>query len=145
MIRVHTPLSILAIAIAVLFITALATGLRFSAPLLLILVGIAVSFVPVVDDAPAVGRSGAARLPAAAALRRSHPHLGHRLPGQPAIRSPVCRSSWSCSPPSASALITWLILPVQFAVAFALGAVVAPPDAVAATSIARRIGLPRRW
>ena len=32
----------------------------------------------------------------------------------------------------------------HFAVAFALGAVVAPPDAVAATSIARRVGLPRR-
>ena len=29
-------------------------------------------------------------------------------------------------------------------VAFALGAVVAPPDAVAATAIGRRIGLPRR-
>ena len=41
-------------------------------------------------------------------------------------------------------LITWLILPVPFAVAFAFGAVVAPPDAVAATSIARRVGLPRQ-
>ena len=41
-------------------------------------------------------------------------------------------------------LITWLVLPVSFPVAFALGAVVAPPDAVAATSIARRTGLPRR-
>ena len=34
--------------------------------------------------------------------------------------------------------ITWLILPVPFALAFAFGAVVAPPDAVAATTIARR-------
>jgi monovalent cation/hydrogen antiporter len=41
-------------------------------------------------------------------------------------------------------LITWWILGVDFAVAFALGAVVAPPDAVAATSIARRVGLPRQ-
>ena len=41
-------------------------------------------------------------------------------------------------------LITWWLLPVDFAVAFALGAVVAPPDAVAATSIARRVGLPRQ-
>ena len=41
-------------------------------------------------------------------------------------------------------LITWLILPVPFALAFAFGAVVAPPDAVAATTIARRVGLPRR-
>lgn len=40
-------------------------------------------------------------------------------------------------------LVSWL-LPVDFAIAFALGAIVAPPDAVAATAVARRIGLPRR-
>ena len=33
---------------------------------------------------------------------------------------------------------------IAWPVAFAIGAVVAPPDAVAATAIARRIGLPRR-
>ena len=33
---------------------------------------------------------------------------------------------------------------VPFAACLALGAVVAPPDAVAATAVARRIGLPRR-
>ena len=43
------------------------------------------------------------------------------------------------------ALITWLILPVSFPVAFALGAVVAPPDAIAATTIARRVGLLAAW
>jgi len=42
------------------------------------------------------------------------------------------------------ALVAWWILPVSFPVAVALGAVVAPPDAVAATAIARRTGLPRR-
>jgi CPA1 family monovalent cation:H+ antiporter len=43
------------------------------------------------------------------------------------------------------ALVTrWLVPDIPFAVAFALGAVVAPPDAVAATAVARRIGLPRR-
>ncbi|MEO7752595.1 MAG: Na+/H+ antiporter [Terracoccus sp.] len=41
-------------------------------------------------------------------------------------------------------LFLWWILPIPFAVAFALGAVVGPPDAVAATSIGRQIGLPRR-
>lgn len=41
-------------------------------------------------------------------------------------------------------LLMWVVLPISFAVALALGAVVAPPDAVAATSIARRVGLPRR-
>ena len=41
------------------------------------------------------------------------------------------------------AVAGWL-LPVSAAAALAIGAVVAPPDAVAATTIARRVGLPRR-
>lgn len=41
-------------------------------------------------------------------------------------------------------LVVWKILGVPFAAAFAIGAVVAPPDAVAATAVARQIGLPRR-
>src|SRR5689334_18164617 len=41
-------------------------------------------------------------------------------------------------------LDVWALLDVKLAVGFALGAVVAPPDAVAATAIARRVGLPRR-
>jgi Na+/H+ antiporter len=41
--------------------------------------------------------------------------------------------------------VTWLVLPgVAFAAALGLGAVVAPPDAVAASAIGRRLGLPRR-
>ena len=43
------------------------------------------------------------------------------------------------------ALVAWALLPgVSFALALALGAIVAPPDAVAATAVARRIGLPRK-
>src|SRR4051812_8211337 len=39
----------------------------------------------------------------------------------------------------------WVVPPpFSFAAAFALGAVVAPPDAVAATAVARRVGMPRR-
>lgn len=41
-------------------------------------------------------------------------------------------------------LVAWLLLPIPFAIAVALGAVVAPPDAVAATAVARRVGMPRR-
>ena len=37
-----------------------------------------------------------------------------------------------------------LVPEIGWAAAFALGAIVSPPDAVAATSIARRLGLPRR-
>ena len=43
------------------------------------------------------------------------------------------------------AVLVHALLPdVSWPAAFAIGAVVAPPDAVAATAIARRIGLPRR-
>ncbi|MFQ1002174.1 cation:proton antiporter [Modestobacter sp. SSW1-42] len=41
--------------------------------------------------------------------------------------------------------VTWLLLPgVALAAALALGAVVAPPDAIAASAVGRRLGLPRR-
>jgi monovalent cation/hydrogen antiporter len=41
--------------------------------------------------------------------------------------------------------VTWLLVPgVALAAALALGAVVAPPDAIAASAIGRRLGLPRR-
>jgi CPA1 family monovalent cation:H+ antiporter len=42
------------------------------------------------------------------------------------------------------ALFLQWVLGLDFGVAFAIGAVVAPPDAVAATAVGRRIGLPRR-
>jgi CPA1 family monovalent cation:H+ antiporter len=44
----------------------------------------------------------------------------------------------------AVAVVVWQLLAVPFAVAVAIGAVVSPPDSVAATAIARRVGMPRR-
>ena len=42
-------------------------------------------------------------------------------------------------------LVVWWLFPeIPLAAAMALGAVVAPPDAVAATAIARKVGMPRR-
>ncbi|MGY2700598.1 MULTISPECIES: Na+/H+ antiporter [unclassified Nocardioides] len=41
-------------------------------------------------------------------------------------------------------IVHMMVPDVSWAIAFALGAVVAPPDAVAATAIGRNIGLPRR-
>lgn len=41
-------------------------------------------------------------------------------------------------------LVVYWLLPVPLAAGMALGAVVAPPDAVAATTIARRVGMPRQ-
>src|SRR5687767_6877777 len=46
---------------------------------------------------------------------------------------------------AAVGLIVHALIPeIPLAVAFALGAIVSPPDAIAATSIAKRIGLPKR-
>ncbi|MGB5953110.1 MAG: cation:proton antiporter, partial [Ornithinimicrobium sp.] len=42
------------------------------------------------------------------------------------------------------AVVAHALLPISFGLAFALGAIVAPPDAVAAVAVARKIGLPRR-
>ena len=41
-------------------------------------------------------------------------------------------------------VVHWLVPEIGWPAAFALGAIVSPPDAVAATSIAQRLGLPRR-
>jgi CPA1 family monovalent cation:H+ antiporter len=41
-------------------------------------------------------------------------------------------------------LVAWALLPIPFAAAVAFGAVVAPPDAVAASAVAQRVGMPRR-
>ncbi|MGI8762055.1 MAG: cation:proton antiporter [Jatrophihabitantaceae bacterium] len=46
---------------------------------------------------------------------------------------------------AAIGLVAWWVVPgVTLAAGFAIGAVVAPPDAVAATTVARRVGMPRR-
>ncbi len=143
MMVVHLPLSILAIAIAVLFTTALASRLRFSAPLLLMLVGIAASFVPFLEiprlSAEVVLLGFLPPLLYAAAIRTSV--IDFRVNRYPIAGLSVVLVVLTTL---GIGVLTWLILPVPFAVAFAFGAVVAPPDAVAATSIARRIGLPRR-
>lgn len=41
-------------------------------------------------------------------------------------------------------VVQWLVPGIEPAVAFTLGAIVAPPDAVSATSVLRRLGVPRR-
>ena len=136
-------LSILAVVATVLAVTALANRIRFSAPLLLMLVGIGVSFLPFVDvpelSSEVVLLGFLPPLLYAAAIRTSviDFRANRRSIAQLSVLLVVVTAL-------GVGLITWLILPVSFPVAFAFGAVVAPPDAIAATTIARRIGLPRR-
>jgi Na+/H+ antiporter len=140
---VETAVSILLIAAVVVAVTATAERIRFSAPLLLMLVGIVASFLPGIRvptiTSEIILLGFLPPLLYAAAIRTSviDFRANKRSIGYLSVLLVIVTAL-------GVGLVTWLILPVPFAVGFALGAVVAPPDAVAATSIARRVGLPRR-
>ena len=139
---VETALSLLFVAAVVVTVTAAAERIRFSAPLLLMLVVASylprISVPPITPEIVLIGFLPLPPLLYAAAIRTSvidfranKRPIGYLGPAGHRLHTGV-------------GLVTWLILPVSFPVACALGAVVAPPDAVAATSIARRAGMPRR-
>jgi monovalent cation/hydrogen antiporter len=140
---VTVAITILTLVATVLAVTALANRIRFSAPLLLMLVGIGLSFLPRIPipelSSELVLIGFLPPLLYAAAIRTSviDFRANRRSIAQLSVLLVVVTAL-------GVGLITWLLLPVSFPVAFALGAVVAPPDAIAATAIARRVGLPRR-
>jgi Na+/H+ antiporter len=135
---------LVALTVVVLTGTAIAGRTGVPAPLLLIVVGVAGSFLPGVPEVvlePDVVLFGL--LPPllyAAALQTS-------LVDFTANRRPILLLSVGLVvfTTAGVAVVTHALLPgLGWPAAFAIGAVVAPPDAVAATAIARRIGLPRR-
>ncbi|WP_336082546.1 cation:proton antiporter domain-containing protein [Nocardia sp. SSK8] len=123
-------------------LAALARRFGVSEPLVLTLAGVAASYlpmVPVVHLEPEVVLLGL--LPPllyTAALRTSLVDFKDNVRGIAYLSVGLVLFSTFVV-----ALVVWLLLPVPFAAAVALGAVVAPPDAVAATAIARRTGMPR--
>jgi CPA1 family monovalent cation:H+ antiporter len=122
-----------------------ARRLGVSAPLVLVLVGIAGAYLPLVPDVrlePQVALVGfLAPLLYAAAIRMSLTDI--RTNKRPILFLSVGFVVFCVL---AVGLAAWLVVPGPFSwpAAFALGAIVAPPDAVAATAVARRVGLPRR-
>jgi CPA1 family monovalent cation:H+ antiporter len=144
MARVEIAFELVALAIVVLAGTALAGRGHFPAPLGLIAIGILASYLPGV---PTVHLSSdvvlLGLLPPllyAAAIQTS-------LVDFNANRRSILLLSVGLVVFTALgvAVLVHLLLPgIPWWVAFAIGAVVAPPDAVAATTIGRRIGLPRR-
>src|SRR3954451_9887387 len=123
---------------------ALARRLGFVAPLVLLVAGLALSYVPGFPEAhlePHLVLIGI--LPPllyVAALQTSVPAFRRSL--RPILLLAVGLVLFTAF---AVGLIMHLLLPqVPFAACVALGAIVAPPDAVSATAIARRVGLPRR-
>ncbi|YAL82564.1 Na+/H+ antiporter [Dermacoccaceae bacterium W4C1] len=139
----HVALPILALVATVVAVSGLCRRLGLSAPLVLTAAGAVVSFLPgmpVVEvDSEVILLGFLPPLLFAAAsqtslidLRRDRRQILGLSVGL------VLFTSFGV------ALVAWWLMPIDFAAAVALGAVVAPPDAVAATAVARRIGLPRR-
>jgi CPA1 family monovalent cation:H+ antiporter len=123
---------------------ALARRLGLLAPIVLVVVGLAFSFVPgfpAVQLKPDLVLVGI--LPPllyVAAVQTSVPAFRFNL--RPILLLAIGLVIFTAF---AVGLVLHALLPtVPFAACVALGAVVAPPDAIAATAVARRIGLPRR-
>ena len=124
--------------------SALGHKLNVSVPLLLVLIGVAGSFLPFVPRVelnPEVVLVGL--LPPllyAAALRTSLFDFGSN---RRAIS--LLSVGYVVFGTVAVGFVVWWLFPeIPLAAAIALGAVLAPPDAVAATAIARKVGMPRR-
>ena len=135
---------LVALAIAVLCGTALAGRARFPAPLALVVVGVVASYVPGVPtvhlSADVVLLGLLPPLLYAAAIQTS-------LVDFTANKRPILLLSVGLvivTTFGVGVLVHALLPGITWWAALAIGAVVAPPDAVAATAIGRRIGLPRR-
>ncbi|MBO0845573.1 MAG: cation:proton antiporter [Nocardioides sp.] len=135
---------LVALAVTVLAGAAIAERVGFPAPLGLVVVGVAGSYVPGV---PGV------HLSADVVLLGLLPPLLYAAAIQTSLvdfnanrRSILLLSVGLVAFTTVGvAVLVHAMLPgLEWWAAFAIGAVVAPPDAVAATSIGRRIGLPRR-
>lgn len=128
----------------VVAIVALARRTRVPVPILLVVAGLALSFVPGAPEVrldPELVLIGI--LPPllyVAALETSVPAFRFNL--RPILLLAV--GLVLCTTAVVGFVVHALLPDVPLAACFALGAVVAPPDAVAATAVARRIGLPRR-
>jgi CPA1 family monovalent cation:H+ antiporter len=141
---VHGLENIVGLIAVVVATSVVASRIGVLSPILLVLVGIGISFVPGVLEIeldPEVVLLGI--LPPilyVAALETSVPAFRFNL--RPILLLAVGLVLFTAA---AVGLTLHMLLPqVPLAMCFALGAVVAPPDAVAATAVARRIGLPRR-
>lgn len=139
----HVAFPVLALVATVLAGSAIARRVGISAPLLLTGVGALVSFAPgfphVEIEAELILLGFLPPLLYAAASQTSLVDMGRE-------RKQILQLSVGLVIFTAFgvALVAWWLLDIPFAAALALGAVVGPPDAVAATAVARRIGLPRR-
>ena len=139
----ETAIWILALIATVTAVSAVARRFDVPAPLVLVVIGIGASYLPFIEPfelSPELVLVGL--LPPllySAAIRTSLVDVktNRRAIGLLAVGLVIFTTA-------VVGLVAWWLLPIPLAAAIAFGAVVAPPDAVAATAIARKIGLPRR-
>jgi monovalent cation/hydrogen antiporter len=136
---------LVAVGLVTVVVTVSAFARRFGllAPILLVIAGLLLSLTPIpeVRLEPEVVLIGV--LPPllyVAAVETSVPAFRYNLRPILLLAIGLVLFTAACV-----GLVIHLVLPqVPLAIAVALGAVVAPPDAIAATAVARRIGLPRQ-
>ncbi len=141
---VTDPLVLLAVLVGAVAVAAVAKKFALSSPLLLVVAGLGVSFIPGMPPVPLdPGFVLFLVLPPllySAALESSALRLRENLRPIGLLAVGLVVFTTVCV-----GLAAWLLLPdLPLASALVLGAVVAPPDAVAAASIGRRLGLQRR-
>ncbi|HEX6352725.1 Na+/H+ antiporter [Actinophytocola sp.] len=140
----HVAVEFVALVVTVLVVTTVARRFDWPEPLCLIGVGVVASYVPGVPEyhlSPEVVLVGL--LPPllySAAIQTSL--LDYRK-----LRGPIALLSVGLVVFTAFGVgvVAWAVVPdLPLAAGIALGAVVAPPDAVAASAVARRTGMPRK-
>ena len=140
----HLVVTVATLVAVVVATSAVCRRLDLSAPLVLVALGMVASFTPWIPEV---------ELTAELALAGFLPPLLYNAALQTSLvdfnanRRPILLLSVGLvafTTVVVGAVVHLVIPGVSWPAAFALGAVVAPPDAVAATAIARRIGLPRR-
>lgn len=135
---------LLLLLVCSLAVATLARRLNWSAPLLLVAAGLAVSFIPGVPafelDPELILVLVLPPLLYSAALDSSYLNIKTNLRPIGLLSVGLVLATTAVVGLVAHLVIPELTLPA----AFVLGAVVAPPDAVAAVSIGRKLGLPRR-
>ena len=135
---------LVALAVSVLVVTAVADRIDVPAPLVLIVAGVAASYVPGLPEfrlEPDVVLLGLLP-PLLYATAISTSLVDFNANRRPILLLSVGLVLFTAA--GIALLVHTLVPGLGWPAAFAIGAVVAPPDAVAATAVGRRIGLPRR-
>jgi CPA1 family monovalent cation:H+ antiporter len=143
-VRVHATLEILGLVITVAVVAGASRRYGWPAPVLLVAAGVIASYIPGVPrveiDPDLILVGLLPPLLYAAAIRTSL--VDFRANRQAIAMLSVGLVAFTTF--AVGLAVWWAIPTLSLAAAFALGAVVAPTDAVAATTIARRVGMPRR-